>query len=116
MCSKRMVWFLIMMGIGIAGGLVYAWFLNPVQYVDTAPQSLRDDYKADYVLMVAELYQEEQDLELARARLSFLGTLPAQQITSQGILSAQKYDYALADLEVMNRLLQALHASPGEQP
>ena len=116
MHNKRLVWFLIMMILGAAGGMVYGWLISPVQYVDTAPQSLRADYKADYVLMVAELYQADQDLELARARLAFLGSAPAQQITSQAILAAQQLDYADTDLEVMSEMLHGLQSSAGSQP
>ena len=35
--------------IGIALGLVYGWIISPVEYVDTTPDTLRADYRADYV-------------------------------------------------------------------
>ncbi len=62
--------------LGMAAGLLYGWVISPVQYVDTAPASLRADYKAEYALMVAEAYAREGDLDRARATLSTLG-LPA---------------------------------------
>ncbi len=118
MRSKRLIWFLIMIAIGAAGGMTYGWVLNPVQYVDTAPHSLRADYKADYVLMVAEIYASDHDLPAAERRLALLGSRPAQQMVSEAILTAQQIGYAAEDLEVMGQLMQALHAAatPGAQP
>ena len=118
---KRFIWFLIMIAMGAVGGLAYGWILNPVQYVDTAPQSLRADYKADYILMVAEIYEGDRNLETAQARLAFFGSRPPQQIVSEGILAAQRIGYEVEDLEKMGRLMQAFQAAQtpvpqGEQP
>jgi len=59
---------------GIALGLVYGWVIAPVQYTDVTPNILREDYRADYVLMVAEAHQSEQDPEMAARRLAILGS------------------------------------------
>jgi hypothetical protein len=80
--SSRWIRFFIMIAIGIGIGLVYGWIIEPVQYVDTAPASLRLDYKTDYVLMVAEAYQVEQDLNLAVQRLSLLGGTPGDTVNA----------------------------------
>jgi len=111
MQSKRIIWFFIMIALGAAGGLVYGWVINPVKYVDTAPQSLRADYKADYVLMVAEIYQVDQNLPAAQQRLSFLGNALPQQIVSESIVAAQGIGYAPEDLEIMGQLMQAVQAA-----
>lgn len=121
MRSKRFIWFLIMIALGAAGGLAYGWLINPVQYVDTDPQSLRADYKADYILMVAEIYESDRDLASAQSRLAFVSARPPQQVVSEGILAAQQIGYAVEDLEVMGRLMQAFQAAQtpvpqGEQP
>ncbi len=58
--------------MGLALGLVVGWWLWPVQYTNTAPHMLRQDYYDDYVVMVATAYEVEGDLEKARARLSLL--------------------------------------------
>jgi hypothetical protein len=116
MRSKRFIWFLIMIALGAAGGMAYGWIGNPVQYVDTAPQSLGADYKADYVLMVAEIYDGDRNLLAAEERLAFLGSRPPQQLVSEAILSAQKIGYPLADVEVMGRLMQSLQAAQAPMP
>ena len=36
--------------------MFYGWVVNPVEYIDIAPESPRVDYKTDYVLMTAEAY------------------------------------------------------------
>lgn len=66
---------LTLMGLilGLAGGLVYSWLLNPVEYTDTAPASLRQDFKEDYLSLVASAYSATGDLNHARSRLSLLG-------------------------------------------
>ena len=35
---------LLGLGLGLAGGLFYSWIVNPVEYVETAPGSLREDF------------------------------------------------------------------------
>ena len=62
---SRWILFLITVALGLGAGLFYGWKINPGEYINTTPGSLRDDYKADYVLMVAEAYQAEADLNAA---------------------------------------------------
>ncbi len=56
--------------LGAALGLYYAWILNPVEYVDTSPSSLRASYREEYVTLIAEAYEATGDLERARTRLA----------------------------------------------
>lgn len=104
MRRKRLVWFVMMIALGLAAGLYYGWVINPVQYVDVPPQSLRADYKADYVLMVAEIYGADGDLAAAEQRLAFFGSVPAADVVSEGIVTAQTIGYAEHDLQLMSRL------------
>jgi len=62
--------------IGMLLGLLFGWVIRPVEYVDTAPEALREDFRSDYVLMVAEAYIVDRDLELARYKLASLGSHP----------------------------------------
>ncbi len=57
--------------VGLALGLATGWFW-PVQYTNTAPGVLRQDYYDDYVVMVATTYEVEGDLERACERLELL--------------------------------------------
>ena len=104
--------FAILAGIGL--GLLYGWVINPVEYVNTTPDTLKMDYKTDYVLMVAETYQQDGNLSQAVRRLAILGVVPGE-ITYQAIIFAQKVGYTDADLALMRRLLDDLQASPISQ-
>ena len=69
MSSSNIFKIIIALIVGIALGLIYGWVIEPVEYTDVTPNILREDYRADYVLMVAEAHQNEQDPETA-ARLA----------------------------------------------
>ncbi|MCX6071293.1 MAG: hypothetical protein NTU91_10615, partial [Chloroflexi bacterium] len=50
------------LALGIAAGLYYAWGVNPVSYTDTSPASLREDFRADYLTLIASAYDATGDL------------------------------------------------------
>ena len=58
--------------IGLALGFAAGWWLWPVQYTNTAPAVLRQDYRDDYVVIVATAYEVEGSLDQARERLRLL--------------------------------------------
>jgi hypothetical protein len=94
--------------IGIAIGLVYGWVINPVQYTDVTPDILRADYRADFVLMVAEAYQTEQDTNLAARRLAILGVQPPAQIVSSAIEYARQQGFSQEEMNILQELLSAM--------
>ncbi len=98
--------------IGVVLGLVYAWIISPVEYVDTTPDSLRPDLKEYYQLVIAKAYQSTGDLERARARLDLL------EITDpQIVLAAQSQRYLADGASVQDaEALAELAASLGEDP
>lgn len=100
--------FFIVLIIGFGIGLLYGWVISPVEYVDTFPETLRDDYKADYVLMVAEIFQAEGDINLAVERLAFLGFTSPQTLVEQAMYAAIQSGYAPADLGLLRNLSDAL--------
>lgn len=115
MFSRWLLFFLVII-IGIAGGLFYGWVISPVEYVDTTPESLRADYKTDYVIMAAEAFTAEQDVALARNRLELLGDRPAEDIVRDAIQFAQRTGYSDLDRTLLRDLLLALRTeslSPG---
>lgn len=105
---SRWIRFLIAIAIGAAGGMVYGWVVSPVEYVDTAPDSLRIDYKTDYVLMVAEAYRVENSLGTAVRRLALLGADSPQEIANQALVFATQIGYPDSDLALMQTLVQDL--------
>ncbi len=109
--SKRFLWFTIAILLGAVLGMLYGWLVNPVRYVDTAPDMLRADYKADYVLMVAEVYAKDGDLAMAQFRLARLGAESPLRITQSAILTAKELGYSQQDLQKMVQLSEALQAT-----
>jgi hypothetical protein len=55
--EERGPWYLLTgMVIGIVLGLVYAWVVQPVRYVNTSPGSLRVEFKDRYRALIASAY------------------------------------------------------------
>lgn len=71
--DERGHWYLLTgLIIGLILGLVYAWVIQPVEYVDTSPASLRADFKDQYRALIAAAYVSNGDLVRALARLQLL--------------------------------------------
>jgi len=89
MREERGPWYLFTgLVLGLAAGLVYAWLISPVRYVDTAPASLRADFKDQYRALIAAAYLASGDVERAKARLSLLKDDDvAQQLAIQAQLA-----------------------------
>jgi hypothetical protein len=107
---KRWVWILLALAAGFGLGLLYGWILNPVQFVDLAPDTLRADYRADYVLMVAEAYQTEKDADLAARRLAIFGSDPPAGIAAQALQYGRQAGFSASELSVLEDLVAALRA------
>jgi hypothetical protein len=99
--TRRYIFFFAAILIGIGIGLIYGWVINPVKYRNTGMETLRMDYKTDYVLMVAELYQTEGDAAMALARLSYLETASPLAFITNAIEFAENNNYASEDLQSM---------------
>lgn len=107
------MFFLLMILIGAGLGILYTWRINPVDYTDTELNTLRGDYQADYVLMVAEIYNFDQNLDAAVNRLTRLTLLPSDVTVSEAILFGEKHGYQQDDLSLMRILYNALITTPG---
>jgi hypothetical protein len=103
---------LLGLALGLIIGLLYGWVLQPVEYVDTAPNSLRDDFRSDYILAVAETYQAHQDLEEAQILLATLGPEPAVNYVLGAIDYGVAHNMSQVHLETLNQLAVALRDLP----
>ena len=73
---KGSIWALLIglaVVVGLAGGLLYTWILDPVEYYDAAPDTLYDEDKLVYLALIGDLYVYEGDLVATEARLAELG-------------------------------------------
>lgn len=100
--------FLIMIAVGLAAGLVYGWVISPVEYTNTTPDTLRTDYRSDYVLMVAEVFHADQNVDQAAQRLGILGSDPPAKIAAQVLDYARQVNLPESDLTLLQSLATAL--------
>ena len=109
MTVKRFPWWLVVLMLGFGFGLVYAWVIAPVKYVDAEPRALRDDFKDDYRSAIAAAYASNPDLERARARLALLGDPdPSQALAAQAqrMLASGESPEAVQQVAMLAAVLQ----------
>jgi hypothetical protein len=111
----RWIRFILTIFIGLGLGLAYGWFINPPENTNTSPDTLRVDFKTDYVLMVAESFQKENDIQGAIRLLHQLSASPVDLIASDAIEFAKQEGYTEADIARMQTLLSALRAQKPAQ-
>jgi hypothetical protein len=111
---SRWIRFVIIIIVGIGLGLLYGWLVDPVDFVDTTPTTLRADYKADFVLMVAEIYGVDRDAEMAVIRLAYLGDPSPVDSVQNALIFAVDAGYGSEDLRILRDLSDAL--APLSQP
>jgi hypothetical protein len=105
--KSRLIGFLLFILIGFVLGLIYGWVINPAGVKNTTLSSLRTDFKADYVVMVSELYASNQDLDAAIKDLRVVSIKGnAIQVVQEALLVGQQFGFsqremrAMADLEI----------------
>ena len=93
MSSRRGFWFVIVILVGFGVGLYFAWMVYPIHIVDSTYHDLRQDYKTDYVLMVAEVYQKDRRRFDAIIRLDRLEEESTEAAILRAIENAEKLGY-----------------------
>jgi hypothetical protein len=101
--------FILAIMVGAVLGALYGWIISPVEYVETGLDSLKVDYKTDYVLMVAEAYHGDADLSLAARRLSLLGKEAPAETVRDALVFAEAH-YTEPDIDRIRSLYEALEA------
>jgi hypothetical protein len=98
--------------IGFVFAVYYGWAVRPIPAANAQPALLREDYRADYVLMVAEAYQADHNAERAIGSLGFLGSEGETYNPYAFVSDAQAFGtnngYSVADLELLQELQAAL--------
>ena len=112
---KPIRWILVFLAliIGIGAGLAYGWIIDPVEFFDLTPDTLRADYKTDYVLMTAEAYRVEQDPGTAARRLAILGAQSPSTIASEALNYARANGFPDSDIALLQELVTAMQAWSG---
>lgn len=112
--NKRMLGFIAAILAGLTVGLVAGWLLKPATARDANLASLRGDYRADYVLMVAEQYAADQNTLAAEDRLRDLSARDPLESVKEAMVTAQQLGYSEYEMKLLSTLDQAL--SQGEEP
>lgn len=98
--------------LGFLVAVYYGWAVRPVGASNVAPALLREDFRADYSLMVAEAYAADKDVERAISSLAFLGEegepYNPHTFVSQAQTFGSENGYSIADLELLQNLELAL--------
>lgn len=115
MTSTRWLLITLALLVGIGIGIGYGWYIEPVDYFDLTPDTLRADYKADYVLMTAEAYRVEQDPGLAARRLAIFGTQSPSALAADGLAYARANSFSDTEIALILELVTALQAWSGIQ-
>lgn len=65
-------WLLLSLVIGLAGGLYYAWIVDPVIFTDASPARFSSRYREEYIILVSQSYAVNGNWPLAQQRLAAL--------------------------------------------
>lgn len=102
--NSRYTPLLIGLLIGIAVGLVFGWVIQPTEPGETSPHSLQEAYQADIVLMVAEIFAAEADIEMARQWMAALDLESDADVVTSTINFAKAHDFSDLDIDLLNNL------------
>ncbi|MDQ2690487.1 MAG: hypothetical protein M3Y68_00470 [Chloroflexota bacterium] len=111
-------WFFTILALlaGIALGIAYGGYIAPVEHVDLTPDTLRPDFKTDFVLMTAEAYRTEQNPGMAARRLAIFGAKSPASIAADGLAYARANGFSDTDIALIQELVTAMQAWSGIAP
>jgi hypothetical protein len=111
--EKHGFWYLLSgLVIGLGIGILVAWVIAPVQYVDTTPASLRVDYKDEYRFMIASAYAANNDLLRAQARLGTLEDPDALKALGEQAQRMLASSSPMNEVQILADLSTALRTQP----
>jgi hypothetical protein len=117
MKNSRLLGFIIFILLGIGIGVVYGWMVSPGDVKNTTLSSLRADYKADYTLMVSEVFVSDPDIEKAINLLEEISPREPLAAVQNALLVGQQFGYSESEMRSLANLEMALRDSLGqEQP
>lgn len=106
MKSRRILFFLLAIALGIGAGLAFGWMIMPPKAPVNAPmKDLRVDYKTDLVMMVAESFANHPDSEQALDQLKEIDPGDPLTLIGASLSYAKEIGYPPADLKLIENLL-----------
>ena len=117
MKNSRLLGFVVFIILGIGLGLVYGWLISPGDVKNTTLSSLRADFKADYTLMVSEVYASDSDIEEAVSLLDEISPRDPLAAVQNALMVGQQFGYSETEMRSLANLEMALRDTLGqEQP
>ena len=115
--SSNWIKIIIAAAVGIALGVVYGWVIDPVEFTNLTPSLLREDYRADYVLMVAEAYHGEINADVAARRLGVISSEAPAIVVTNTLEYARLNGFSETEVSFLQELLTAMQTyQPQENP
>lgn len=107
--DERGNWYLLTgVVLGIMLGILFAWVISPVEYVDTAPESLKDEFKDQYRVLIASAYVANGDLVRAKARLELLDEADIYLIVAEQAQQMLAEGGSVEEAQALGRLALSL--------
>ena len=116
MQNKRQIGFMIAILVGLFAGLIIGWLLIKTPVRNASLDSLRGDYQADYVLMVAEKFAADQDLLTAAALLREISPSDTSSSIKEALILGQQLGYSQHELQLITLLQTAIGSSSNAAP
>ncbi len=114
---KRALFLLAGLLLGAGAGVGIGWGVLPPSTRHLTPADLRLDYRYEYVLLVAEDYAVEHDLQHATARLQAVAPQEGRAILGQAMAYHLTHRTTEAQLQALAELARALGATtPAMEP
>ncbi len=107
---RKIVFTLIALAAGLGLGLLIGWYVWPVNYTESAPARMRQDWKDEAVWLAAQAFAYDRDLEAAQARLRPLGSEDLGQLVLDRAEKALEQNLARQQVAHLARLAAALGA------
>jgi uncharacterized membrane protein YccC len=107
--DERGNWYLLTgVVLGIILGILFAWVISPVKYVDTAPESLKDEFKDQYRVLIASAYVANGDLVRAKARIALLDEADIYLVVAEQAQQMLAEGGSVEEAQALGRLALAL--------
>lgn len=106
---------LLLLGLllGLAGGLFYAWLINPIVYINAKPAQMSASYQEEYLFLVSQSYAYSGDWDTAEQRLA---ALEARDLPQRAALLFERYLREGEPAESVRNLADLTRKLGGENP
>lgn len=115
--EKKIVILIIGIVLGLVLGVIYAWVIQPVEWVNGTPADLREDLRVDYLRMTIDSYASNLDADLAMERYESLGEFGAETLDLVGETPAEVDPSAIQKFQALIAVEEPIADEPGvEEP